>query len=328
MTVITNATIKEVSLPFPNFQPNTRILSEQVNDNNDELQYRTNLLIKAFNLKVQELLTFEGNMDDFEERYNQFVEEVGRQFTKTNKTVATNKEEINKRVDNEVETLNTKIEENNNNINKRADDLQKSKGDNLQLKNTLLYLKSGEENISVADLSGLGGGTGRSVNVAFGQIVASSAWTLDEEEGLYYVNITHRLNTSTPFVSFNDGEGFNMFDMFKVVDKDTVTVYVDKPLDTYIAVINGSSSVEFIQAILDDTQITELRTWSSKKIQEELDKKSTDAGSTLYDNSHSGLTSTTVQGAIDEIYGSVNTSRIRIIQNYNSIVNKVVGGGK
>lgn len=328
MLDITNETMREISLPFPNFQPNTLILSEQVNDNNDEIQYRTNLLIKAFNQKVGEIIEFKKLFDGLTDKYNQFVIDTDENFRITDRKIDDNKTKINKRVDTEVATLNKTITDKDTFLKGEVNKLKEGKGDSLEIRNTLLYLKSGDNNISVADLSGLGGGTGRSVNVAFGQLVSTNAWALDEELGLHYINITHRLNTSTPLISFNDGEGFSMFDMFKVVDANTVTVYVDKPLDTYIAVINGSSTVELVQAILDDTQVTELRTWSSKKIQEELDKKSTDAGSTSYDNSTSGLISTTVQGAIDEINSTIGIARRNIIINHNRIVDKLVGGAK
>lgn len=328
MLEITNNVVKEISLPFPNFQPNTLILSEQVNDNNDEIQYRTNLLIKSFNLKVGEIVEFKKLFDDLTEKYNQFVEDTDDNFNVVDKTIKDNKTEVNKRINDEVTKLNKTINDKDSFVKGEINSLKSGKGDGLELRNTLLYLKSGDENISVADLSGLGGGTGRSVNVAFGQLVSSTAWAMDDSLGLYYVNITHKLNTSTPLISFNDGEGFSMFDMFKVIDPNTVTVYVDKPLDTYIAVINGSSTVELVQAVIDDTQTNELRTWSSKKIQEELDKKSTDAGSTSYDNSTSGLTSTNVQGAIDEIFGVVGVARRNIVINYNNIVDKLVGGAK
>lgn len=320
---ITIDKLREISLPFPSFQPNTLILSEQVNDNNDEIQYRTNLLIKSYLKHVLEAQGLEVNFLEHLDNYNAFVNETGENFNNVNEVaennkqylenltrklvsdlnnvVSSNKNELNNKIDTNVGELNNKIDNNVSNLNNKIDNnvskldnkintnveelnnkidenklssekLISKKGDTLELKNTLLYLKSGDNNLSVADLSGLGGGVGRSINVASGHNVTLSDWTLDDETGLYKTRINHSLVTSTPLVvSYDDKTNFRMFDISKVIDMNNVDVYNDEPIDVFISVINGSSKVELVQAILDDENITDLRTWSSKKIKEYID---------------------------------------------------------
>ena len=309
MNIIEQVNVKEISTPFPNFQPNTLIMSEQVNDNNDEIQYRSNLLIKAFNKLIIDAGGLEAYLDTHINNYNAFTNTTSQNFVNVRDSINTNKAEINTRVDNEVKTvnnridtetrtLNTKIDLDRNTINtkvdkikvdtdKKIDDvkidvqakhnaLQSSKGDGLELKNTLLYLKSGGTNISVADLAGLGGGTGvrGSSNVAFGQAVIPSDWVLDSVTKLYAVTINHRLTTSTPLITyFDEVTGFNMFDVVKVIDANTVKVYNERPANTYISVINGSSKVELVQAIIDDENASTMRTYSSQKIKQLIDQQ-------------------------------------------------------
>lgn len=298
---ITIDKLREISLPFPSFQPNTLILSEQVNDNNDEIQYRTNLLIKSYLKHVLEAQGLEVNFLEHLDNYNAFVSETGENFNNVNevaennkqylenltrklvsdlnKVVSSNKSELNNKIDSNVSKLDNKIDTNVGELNNKIDGnklssekLISKKGDTLELKNTLLYLKSGDNNLSVADLSGLGGGVGRSINVASGHNVTLSDWTLDDETGLYKTRINHSLVTSTPLVvSYDDKTSFRMFDISKVIDMNNVDVYNDEPIEVFISVINGSSKVELVQAILDDENITDLRTWSSKKIKEYID---------------------------------------------------------
>lgn len=287
---VTLDNLKEISLPFPSFQPNTLILSEQVNDNNDEIQYRTNLLIKSYLKHVLEVMSFENTFDEHVGIYNTFVDETGNNFSDVRKVAQSNKEYLENLTRKLASDLNVVVGENKdyletltrslvsdltttvNNNKKEANQKISTKGDSIEIKNTLLYLKSGDEFISVADLSGLGGGVGRASNIAYGQFVKTSDWVLDEETGFYSVNIEHRLTTDSPFVSYFDNEtGFNIFDISKKVDANNILIYNEEPIDVYISVINGSSKIELVQAILDDENITPLRTWSSEKIKEYVD---------------------------------------------------------
>lgn len=48
---------REVTIPFPNFQPNTIISSTQLNDNFEELENVLNHFIETYNMFVEELQT-------------------------------------------------------------------------------------------------------------------------------------------------------------------------------------------------------------------------------------------------------------------------------
>lgn len=280
MAIITKDNLKEISLPFPSFKPNTLILSEQVNDNNDELQYRANLLIKSFLKHVDENIQLEGLHDALKEAFDTYVVENNARVLELESEVDNDRTTINNRVDSEVSKLNKTIATGDTILDNRItrevltlDTKVSNKADLLELKNTLLYLKSGDKTLSVADLSGLGGGTGRKATyLASGHPITKSNWLLDETDGLYYVTLNHGLNTSLPMVTYYDSEtNLNVFDITELVDSNSVKVYTDTPIDTYIAVIDGTGSIDIVQAIIDDEQTTDLRTWSSKKIKEYVD---------------------------------------------------------
>lgn len=325
MAITTKDNLKEISLPFPSFKPNTIILSEQVNDNNDELQYRANLLIKSFLKHVDENIQLEGLQDALREAFDTYVAGNDARVLELETEVDNDRLTINNRVDSEVAKLNSTITVGDSTLNTRitreVETLNgkiTNKADLLELKNTLLYLKSGGKTLSVADLSGLGGGTGRKATyLASGHAIAKADWVLDESEELYYVTLNHNLNTSLPMVSYYDGEtNFNVFDITQIVDSNNVKIYTDLPIDTYIAVIDGTGNIDIVQAIIDDEQITNLRTWSSEKIKREIDGKTVDLSpieSRIEENKTSIL----------ELQTELNGQRIRGIEIANSLLSKL-----
>ena len=184
------------------------------------------------------------------------------------------------------------------------------KGDTLELKNTLLYLKSGESIISTADLSGLGGVAKSTNYLAFGNRFSVSDWVYDEGHDLYYVIVEHGLKTSVPVVTYYDEKtNLNGFDIVELVNANTVKVYTDEPIDTYMVVIDGSGNINIVQAILDDEQITNLRTWSSEKIRREIDNKTVDLSP--------------IENSIRLLQEEVNGQRLRGIEIANSLLEKL-----
>ena len=279
MNIITKDNLKEVNLPFPGFSPNTLIVSEQVNDNNDELQYRTNLLIRSYLKHIDEDIEVEALQHTLRDDFDAYVINNDNRVSNLEETVDNNDTTINNRVDDEVVQINTRISNEvakiNNDINnniKTLENIIDEKSDTLELKNTLLYLKSGAKTLSVADLSGLGGNTvAKATYLSHGHPVNKTDWVYDDELGLYYIKVNHSLKTSLPIVTYYDGEtNFNVFSIVKIVNANVVNVYTDEPVETYINVIDGTGNISTIQSILDDTQATDLRTWSSTKIQKEI----------------------------------------------------------
>lgn len=274
MNIITKDELKEVNLPFPGFKPNTLILSEQINDNNDELQYRVNLLIRSYLKHINEDIEVENLQNALREAFDNYVIYNDDRVLNLDEKVEENKIDINNRVDEEILSVNKTITTQVNSVNSKIS----NKGDALELKNTLLYLKSGEKTISVADLSSLGGAVGKNATyLASGHAISKDDWDFDETHQLYYVNINHSLNTSLPVVSYYDEDtNLSVFDAVERIDSNNIIVYTDVPINTYMAIIDGSGNVNIIQAILDDDDITTYRTWSSSKIRHEIDSKTVD----------------------------------------------------
>lgn len=241
-----------------NIKNDVNVRVENVKGDVEELRNNVNSLNTNLSQQGENILAIQNELNN----------KVDNHVSTIHNKIDTNVAKLDNKIDTNVEEIYNKIDENE----LSSEELISKKGDILELRDTLLYLKSGNNNLSVADLSGLGGGIGRSINVASGHNVTISDWTLDDETGLYKTRINHSLVTSTPLVvSYDDKTSFRMFDISKVIDMNNVDVYNDEPIDIFISVINGSSKVELVQAMLDDENITNLRTWSSKKIKEYID---------------------------------------------------------
>ena len=306
MNLITKDDLREISLPFPSFKPNTLILSEQVNDNNDEIQYRTNLLLKSYLKHVEENIGLEEVHDLLRADFDEYLVNNNERVSNLEAHVDNEVSRLDKSIEDEVNILNNKIDVQDAELNVKIT----KKGDTLELKNTLLYLKSGESIISTADLSGLGGVAKSTNYLAFGNRFSVSDWVYDEGHDLYYVIVEHGLKTSVPVVTYYDEKtNLNGFDIVELVNANTVKVYTDEPIDTYMVVIDGSGNINIVQAILDDEQITNLRTWSSEKIRREIDNKTVDLSP--------------IENSIRLLQEEVNGQRLRGIEIANSLLEKL-----
>ena len=306
MNITTKDDLREISLPFPSFKPNTLILSEQINDNNDEIQYRTNLLVRSYLKHVEENIGLEDAHDLLRVDFDEYLVNNNERVSNLEAHVDNEVSRLDKSIEDEVNILNNKIDVQDAELNVKIT----KKGDTLELKNTLLYLKSGESIISTADLSGLGGVAKSTNYLAFGNRFSVSDWVYDEGHDLYYVIVEHGLKTSVPVVTYYDEKtNLNGFDIVELVNANTVKVYTDEPIDTYMVVIDGSGNINIVQAILDDEQITNLRTWSSEKIRREIDNKTVDLSP--------------IENSIRLLQEEVNGQRLRGIEIANSLLEKL-----
>lgn len=154
MSIIQVEELNAVSLPFPSFQPNTIILSEQVNDNSEELQYKTNLLITSYNRHLQQAKQFEDTFDGHVATYNAFVIATNNNFVDVRTVAESNRATLDTKINTQIQRVDTLIAKNTSDIIKKAD--------NLELRSAFLYLKSGDVDLSMVDLATLGGGEGGS----------------------------------------------------------------------------------------------------------------------------------------------------------------------
>lgn len=309
MNITTKDELKEITLPFAGFKPNTLILSEQINDNNDEIQYRTNLLIRSFLNHVDQNIELEGLYDILREEFDVYVVDNDDRVLKLETKVDKNNKDLNIKIDDNATKIYKSIDTQKNILETKISE----KANALELNKTLLYLKSGDNVLSVADLSSLGGVSGKSTYLAHGHLVTKDNWIFSNEHNLYYVEINHNLNTSLPIVSYYDEEtNFNVFDVVENVSSNTVKIYIDEPINTYIAIIDGSGNVNMVQAILDDDDITTYRTWSSAKIRHEIDSKTVDL-SPIEDSIK------TLEDSIKALEDEIGVNKTTLQSNINAI---------
>ncbi|HBF4444346.1 TPA: phage tail protein [Clostridioides difficile] len=109
-------------------------------------------------------------------------------------------------------------------------------------------------------------------NVAYTQRVAIDDWVEDAENG-FKATVTHSLLTQRIVVNIIDATTKeNVVTNFKIIDDNTIEIRSETRSELNVYVINGNAETHFINATVDDNRVSEMTTYSSKKIHEEISK--------------------------------------------------------
>lgn len=102
------------------------------------------------------------------------------------------------------------------------------------------------------------------------KIVTPGEWT--EEDGVYFVNLKHNLLASRVLVSMIDLDtGESILPTFKVIDGGNITVISNYPCNASVSILNANIRTEEVNfAQIDDEVVSKYGTWSSEKIDNEL----------------------------------------------------------
>lgn len=115
-----------------------------------------------------------------------------------------------------------------------------------------------------------------SINFNLTKKFTVSEWSLDDTTGLYKAEVVHNMNNDTLIIdSYDTLSKSNELVSYTVKDTNTITVLAKTNESIDIIIMCGNISAETYSSgsNIDDNGITEFTTWSSQKINAELDSK-------------------------------------------------------
>ncbi|HFL2566910.1 TPA: phage tail protein [Clostridioides difficile] len=151
-------------------------------------------------------------------------------------------------------------------LNTKIDTTKTELTNNLETAKTELSAKidteNEKQNIKIDQL--IAGGS----NVAYTQRVAIDDWVEDAESG-FKSTVTHSLLTQRIVVNIIDATTKeNVVTNFKIVDDNSIEIRSETRSELNVYVINGNAETHFINATVDDNRVSEMTTYSSKKIED------------------------------------------------------------
>ncbi|HDN2506053.1 TPA: phage tail protein [Clostridioides difficile] len=130
--------------------------------------------------------------------------------------------------------------------------------------NTRIDTENEKQNIKIDQL--IAGGS----NVASTQTITIDDWVEDAENG-FKATVTHSLLTQRIVVNIIDATTKeNVVTNFKIIDDNSIEVRSEVKVELNVYVINGNAETHFINATVDDNRVSEMTTYSSKKIEDRL----------------------------------------------------------
>ncbi|WP_074082002.1 phage tail protein [Clostridioides difficile] len=128
--------------------------------------------------------------------------------------------------------------------------------------NTRIDTENEKQNIKIDQL--IAGGS----NVASTQTITIDDWVEDAENG-FKATVTHSLLTQRIVVNIIDATTKeNVVPNFKIVDDNSIEIRSEVKVELNVYVINGNAETHFINATVDDNRVSEMTTYSSKKIED------------------------------------------------------------
>ncbi|HGM3217954.1 phage tail protein [Clostridioides difficile] len=107
-------------------------------------------------------------------------------------------------------------------------------------------------------------------NVASTQTITIDDWVEDAENG-FKATVTHSLLTQRIVVNIIDATTKeNVVTNFKIIDDNSIEVRSEVKVELNVYVINGNAQTSLINATVDDNRVSEMTTYSSKKIEDRL----------------------------------------------------------
>ncbi|HBF7900484.1 phage tail protein [Clostridioides difficile] len=128
--------------------------------------------------------------------------------------------------------------------------------------NTRIDTENEKQNIKIDNI--IAGG----VNVSHTHIIEIDDWTLNNETNMYEVTINHPLLTKRILIALYDEIGEALTPNARAIDDNSILVRNEENIKMYVYLINGNAETHFINATVDDNRVSEMTTYSSKKIED------------------------------------------------------------
>ncbi len=130
--------------------------------------------------------------------------------------------------------------------------------------NTRIDTENEKQNIKIDNI--IAGG----VNVSHTHIIEVADWILNNETNMYEVTINHPLLTKRILIALYDEIGEALTPNARAIDDNSILVRNEENIKMYVYLINGNAETHFINATVDDNRVSEMTTYSSKKIEDRL----------------------------------------------------------
>ncbi|MBZ0830769.1 phage tail protein, partial [Clostridioides difficile] len=129
--------------------------------------------------------------------------------------------------------------------------------------NTRIDTENEKQNIKIDNI--IAGG----VNVSHTHIIEIDDWTLNNETNMYEVTIENPLLTERILISTYNENGDSLVPDVTVKDNNVIVRSTENNR-TFVYLINGNAQTSLINATVDDNRVSEMTTYSSKKIEDRL----------------------------------------------------------
>ena len=183
--------------------------------------------------------------------------------------------------------------------------------------NTRTDTENEKQNIKIDQL--IAGGS----NVASTQTITIDDWVEDAENG-FKATVTHSLLTQRIVVNIIDATTKeNVVTNFKIIDDNSIEVRSETRSELNVYVINGNAETHFINATVDDNRVSEMTTYSSKKIEDSISSIQLIDTSISITDANDRFTSDKLDGVLEEIMVEISGQRTKGITIVNNLIDMI-----
>ncbi|HGL4179906.1 TPA: phage tail protein, partial [Clostridioides difficile] len=183
--------------------------------------------------------------------------------------------------------------------------------------NTRIDTENEKQNIKIDQL--IAGGS----NVASTQTITIDDWVEDAENG-FKATVTHSLLTQRIVVNIIDATTKeNAVTNFKIIDDNSIEVRSETRSELNVYVINGNAETHFINATVDDNRVSEMTTYSSKKIEDSISSIQLIDTSISITDANDRFTSDKLDGVLEEIMVEISGQRTKGITIVNNLIDMI-----
>ncbi|HBF7929121.1 TPA: hypothetical protein KOY26_001591 [Clostridioides difficile] len=160
-------------------------------------------------------------------------------------------------------------------------------------------------------------------NVASTQTIDTDDWVDDEENG-FKATVTHNLLTQRIVVNIIDATTKeNVVTNFRIIDDNSIEIRSETKTELNVYVVNGNAETHFINATVDDNRVSEMTTYSSKKIEDSISSIQLVDTSISITDANNRFTSNKLDGVLEEIMVEISGQRTKGITIANNLIDMI-----
>ncbi|HBF2805443.1 TPA: hypothetical protein KN238_000022 [Clostridioides difficile] len=160
-------------------------------------------------------------------------------------------------------------------------------------------------------------------NVASTQTIDTDDWVDDEENG-FKATVTHNLLTQRIVVNIIDATTKeNVVTNFRIIDDNSIEIRSETKTELNVYVVNGNAETHFINATVDDNRVSEMTTYSSKKITDSIGNIQLVDTSISITDANNRFTSNKLDGVLEEIMVEISGQRTKGITIANNLIDMI-----